>query len=247
MSFPLIAKPNIGERGFLVQKINSEEELQKYIYENSSTDFIIQEFVNYEIELGVLYFRFPDAPAGKVSSVTLKEFLNVTGDGRSSILELMEKNARARFQIKRLKAKMGEKIFQIPQQREEIILEFAGNHCLGTKFINGNHLINEKLNTVFDTIAKPINGFYYGRFDLKVKSLDDLYEGKNIKIMELNGVSSDPTHIFDPNSYLLKAYKDLASHWKIIYLISKKNRDNGIKPVTFSVLYKTISNHFRSR
>lgn len=244
ISFPLIAKPNIGERGFNVQKINNARELNQYIAATDFSDFIIQEFVNYELELGVLYHRLPGTADGKVSSVTIKEFLSVTGDGYSSVLELMQQSTRARFQIERLKRKMDDDIHRIPHEGEKVKLEVIGNHCLGTKFINGNHLINEKLHNVFNKIANSIEGFYYGRFDLKVKSLADLYNGENIKIMELNGVSSEPGHIYDPHGNLFNAYRDLMKHWKTVYEISKLNSKNGILPLGVKSVLRKTRDHF---
>ena len=102
-----------------------------------------------------------------------------------------------------------------------------------------NYLINEKLNEVFDKICIPINGFYYGRFDLKVKGIEDLYRGENIRIMELNGASSEPGHIYDPSLTLFKAYKDLLSHWKRLADISKGNMKLGLKPVSFLLIIKS--------
>ena len=111
--------------------------------------------------------------------------------------------------------------------QKKLYLEPIGNHCRGTTFYDAHHLINDKLNQVFDKIALEIHGFYYGRFDIKVPSLEDLYHGKNIIIFELNGVSSEVAHVYDPNYKLIQAYKDIAANMKIISLIAKKNHDNG--------------------
>ena len=66
---------------------------------------------------------------------------------------------------------MGDDINRIPINIEKVLLEPIGNHCRGTRFINFNHVINEDLNTAFDKISLPIKGFYYGRFDLKAKTI----------------------------------------------------------------------------
>jgi hypothetical protein len=76
--------------------------------------------------------------------------------------------------------------------------------------------------------------YYYGRFDLKVPSLQDLCQGKNLKIMEVNGVNSEPAHIYEPETKLSTAMKTLLNHWKIIYEISKMNRKRGLSPQKFS-------------
>jgi hypothetical protein len=61
-----------------------------------------------------------------------------------------------------------------------------------------------------------------------LKALKNLYEGNGIKVLELNGVSSEPAHIYDPDMNLIQAYKDVAQHMKIIYEISQANHKKGI-------------------
>ena len=243
LNFPIICKPNVGERGSQVEKINDKTALEKYL-KNLQEDFIIQEFITFEIELGVLYYRLPEETKGQVSSVTRKEFLSVIGDGKSSIEALMQASTRARFQLETMRLRLGEKIKEVIPAGEKRLLEPIGNHCRGTKFLDNNFLINEKLNQVFDEIALPIEGFHYGRFDMKVKSIEDLYEGKNIKIMELNGVSSEPGHIYDPKNTVWKAYRDLAKHWKIIADISIQQQKRGVQPIAPKIIWQVAREHF---
>ena len=242
--YPIICKPDVGERGTQVEKLYSNYDLVKYLSEVQE-DFIIQEFITYDIELGVLYYRYPDSLTGKVSSVTRKEFLSVLGDGKSSVEQLMQQNTRARFQIDSMRKRLGDMgMDEVIKTGEKRILEPIGNHCRGTKFLDNNFLLNSSLDEVFDKIALTIDGFHYGRFDIKVKSIEDLLEGKNIRIMELNGVSSEPGHIYDPKNTLWAAYRDLARHWKIIADISIQQQRKGIMPVPFSILWKVVKQHF---
>lgn len=243
IQFPIVAKPNVGERGFEVEKIIDILQLENY-HQRAAHEYIIQEFVEFSLELGVLFCRMPNEPIGKITSVTIKEFLSVKGDGKSSILQLMEQNTRARFQVEAVSKRLGNGVNQILEAGEEMLLEPIGNHCRGTRFVDGNHLINSKLDEVFNRIALPMTGFYYGRFDMKVKSLDDLYKGENIRIMELNGASSEPGHIYDARNGIVKAYRDLAFHWSLLALISIQNQKRGIKPVSFGTIVKTFSGHF---
>jgi len=242
--YPIICKPDVGERGTQVEKLYSNYDLVKYLSEVQE-DFIIQEFITYDIELGVLYYRYPDSFTGKVSSVTRKEFLSVSGDGKSNVEQLMQQNTRARFQIDSMRKRLGDMgMDEVIKTGEKRILEPIGNHCRGTKFLDNNFLLNSSLDEVFDKIALTIDGFHYGRFDIKVKSIEDLFEGKNIRIMELNGVSSEPGHIYDPKNTLWAAYRDLARHWKIIADISIQQQSKGIMPVPFSILWKVVKQHF---
>lgn len=242
LQFPIIAKPNIGERGTNVAKIENIGQLEVYHIQTNAA-YILQEFINYPIELGVLFSRLPNEKTGRVSSLTMKEFLKVVGDGTSTVRELIDKSNRARFQLGALAAKLGNKMEEIPAKGEIRLLEPIGNHCRGTKFVNVNHLINSRLDAVFNDVSKDFSGFYYGRFDLKVASLDDLYRGKNIKIMELNGVSSDPGHIYDPSYRLWQAYRDLCWHWKRSANISIINQKNGFSPLPFSEVWGIVKTH----
>lgn len=243
LAFPIIAKPNIGERGTNVAKIETIEQLHNY-HSTTQEDYIVQEFISYPIEFGVLFSRLPSESKGRVSSLTMKEFLTVIGDGKSTIKELIESSTRARFQLDGLESRLGASINEQLLENEKRLLEPIGNHCRGTKFVNANHLINEKLDEVFSRIAESFEGFYYGRFDMKVASLEDLYLGENIKIMELNGVSSDPGHIYDPDYRLWNAYRDLRWHWNRSAEISIHNQKRGISPLPFSEVWAIIKKHF---
>ena len=93
--------------------------------------------------------------------------------------------------------------------------------------MNGNHLITEKLSSSFDRISKQVNGFYFGRYDLRCASLQDLANG-NVKIVELNGCGAEPAHIYHPGSSLWKAIGVLITHWKNMYRISAENHKRGV-------------------
>ncbi len=243
IAFPIVAKPNIGERGRGVEKIDDELALKDYL-KIITEDLIIQEFVDYPIELGIFYHRFPNSTQDGISSVVMKEFLSITGNGRDPFGKLVSKNFRAKSRLKYLKAKYSNKWNLIIPEGITFKIEPIGNHCRGTTFLDGTHLINDQLVKVFREISKPLDGFYYGRFDIKVNSIRDLYEGENIKILEINGTNSEPAHIYDPDYSLFKAYREIIKHMNLIYKISRANRALGIKPMPFSILIKGLFHHF---
>lgn len=243
LSFPIVLKPNVGERGFEVEKITDLAALERYLAHHP-TDLIVQEYVDYDIELGVLYNRLPGQAQGQVTSVTLKEFLSVQGNGHSSIEQLMEQETRARFQLQAMRQRLGAGIQEVLPQGEKRMLEPIGNHCRGTKFLNANHLIDQRLNRVFDEIAQHMPDLHYGRFDMRVRSYADLYQGQYIRIMELNGASSEPGHIYDPQYTLRQAYRDLAQHWKILADICIAQRQRGVQPTPFGELLRVSYQHF---
>lgn len=243
MDFPVIVKPDIGERGFLVEKVNCLQELASYFQQNKAQS-IVQEYVTFPEEYNILYYRFPGAERGAITSITIKEFLTVVGDGQSTVKELMEKRKRACLQIKRLEDTQPELLNHIPRKGEELLLEPIGNHTRGTKFVNGNHLIDESLVNTFDEVAKQIDGIYFFRFDVRCASFEELKSG-NFKILEINGCGGEPSHVYDPEYPLLSAYKDLFEHWKIIYRIGIANKKRGIDYMTFSEAIRSVKSFRR--
>lgn len=239
ISFPLIAKPDIGERGWKVEKIHNQEELEAYV-KQMKVNFLIQEYIDYELELGLFYYRFPNQKKGVISSIVLKEFLTLRGDGKSTVQELILGHQRARLQYKVLQIKYRSMMREVLPHDEKITLVYIGNHCRGTKFLNGNHLINNRLVEVFDQISQSIPGFHYGRYDIRCKSLEELYDGREIKILELNGAGAEPGHIYDPEFPFLKVYGVLFHHWSVLYKISKANYLNGTAYMSLTEAWQAI-------
>lgn len=220
LAFPIIAKPNNGERGKGVEKIADLEELQAYFHSHLG-ELILQEFIDSKLELGVLYYRDPATGKGIITSIVKKGFLRVMGDGQSTLRELIRNNTRARFRENYLHQKFSRILDEVVPNGEEMYLEPVGNHCRGTEFLSAQSLINDRLTQVFDEICAPLNRFDYGRFDLKVESIEKLYAGETIKIMEINGVNAEPAHIYDKSFTLLKAYQDIKKHFDILYAIAQ--------------------------
>lgn len=223
IEFPLIAKPDMGFRGLLVKKIDSKIELETYL-KKYPIDSIIQEFIEYNNECGIFYQRNPSEETGTISSITLKRFLSVLGDGASTLKELILNDARAKLYVKILSEIYQNKLDSIPKNQEKIVLSVIGNHSKGTQFMCGNHLISQKLEHTFDQLSKSIAGWYYGRIDLKYNSFEELENGNDFKILEINGILAEPTHIYDAESYTyFQALKAIRTHWKSLYEIAITN------------------------
>lgn len=230
MNLPLIFKPDLGERGFMVKKLTTRQEIEEYLLQIKA-DFLIQEWIQLPLEYGVSYIKFPGEGKGKVTSVVGKEMLSITGNGKTTLQELILLQDRAKLQWNKLKYTYHERLNSIIPVGEKVELVSIGNHALGTRFINANYLINDKLSDTFNAISHHIEGFYVGRYDLRCASLEDLYEG-NIKILELNGCGAEPAHIYDPDFSLLQALHVLVIHWNNIFKIARANRKKGLNYVS---------------
>ncbi|HMJ69510.1 MAG TPA: hypothetical protein VK508_11460 [Cyclobacteriaceae bacterium] len=231
LSFPLIFKPDLGERGWMVRKINDERDIEKYLGE-IRIDFIAQTLVDLPLEFGVFYIRYPDKPDGRVTSVTMKQFLSVTGDGKSTLRDLILSLDRAKLQWDLLEVKYSDELDHVLRSGEVKELVSIGNHCLGTTFINANHLITPKLHASFDRISNQVKGFNFGRYDLRCASFEDLEAGR-VMIVELNGCGAEPAHIYHPGASFWTALGTLFVHVHNMYRVSAINHSMGVPYLSF--------------
>lgn len=226
IKYPLIAKPDIGLRGSAVKKINSIVDLKKYS-DKANFDYVVQDLIPYENEIGIFYVRYPDEKTGRITGIVSKEFLIITGNGYSTVEELIKENPRYELQLRVLKQEYGKKLLDILPKEEKLNLVPYGNHARGAKFIDGNHWITPKLTQMVNEMCLQIPEFYFGRLDVMYNTIEELEQGVNFLIVELNGASSEPTHIYDPKHSLFFAWKELARHITYMYEISAANHKNG--------------------
>jgi hypothetical protein len=81
---------------------------------------------------------------------------------------------------------------------------------------------------LFEEIAQNIGGFYWGRFDIRVAQIKDLYTGNHLKVLEVNGSQSEPTHLYDPGYNLLHAYSVMLKHFRLNYRFARSLVNQGI-------------------
>ena len=229
LKFPMVGKPDIGMKGMSVKKLESEAELSDYAA-GSKVDFLVQEFIPFENEVGIFYYRYPNETKGHISGIVRKEFLTVTGNGKMTIEELLNVEKRYVLQIPVLKKTYGEKLNTVLKTGEEFLLVPYGNHVRGAKFIDDSHLIDEELLNTIDGICQKVNGFYFGRMDVRYNTWEELKHGKNFSIIELNGAGSEPTHIYDPKHSVFFAWKEIIRHNKILWRISRMNHHPEKQP-----------------
>lgn len=226
ITFPFIAKPDIGLRGSAVKKIDSLEDLKSY-HHKANFDYLIQNLIPFPNEVGIFYVRYPHEKNGKITGIVAKEFLIVEGDGCSTIEELLKANPRYELQLKALQKEYGNQLKDILPKGEKRNLVPYGNHARGAKFLDYSHLISSELTKVIDDMCLQIDEFYFGRMDLMYNTWEDLEQGKNFSIVELNGAASEPTHIYDPKHSLFFAWKELARHITYMFEISVANHKRG--------------------
>lgn len=222
MHYPLIMKPDIGMRGLEVGKVESDDDVRAYL-KNCRVDFLVQDFVKLEKEVGIFYCRMPGDKNGIITGIVAKEFLSVTGNGIHTIEQLLSQNSRFVLQLPVLRLTMSDRMSEIPDKGANVLLVPYGNHARGARFLDISDRADPELTAAIDILCKNIPEFYFGRIDLRYQSLEDLKKLKNFSIIELNGAGSEPTHIYDPRHSLFFAWKEIIRHWSLLCSVSMKN------------------------
>ncbi len=231
--YPFVVKPENGMMGLLFRIIENEVQLKKY-HSISPVEYIVQEFSDYPVEVSVFYYRYPWKQNGTVSGFIMKEYMQVKGDGITTLKALIAAHPKAKLKPEEMAAKHSENFETILSNDEIYFLSLAGNHNRGARFINLHKEIDQDITDVMDSLSTDENKFYYGRFDIKAKSIADLKRGVHFDILEYNGAGAEPNHIYDCGMSLWQAYGEITKHWKIMFEIAKYNNMNGYPYWKFS-------------
>ena len=231
--YPLMGKPNIGGRGRGVEKLNDENDVLTYAL-LAAMDFHIQEFISYENELGIFYYRFPGQQQGSISGIAGKEFLKVTGDGKRSVRELLMLSSRGVLQLTELNIHHPELMKEVIPEKEVFTVVPYGNHARGAKFLDLPDFITPALTQMVDSLCRQIPDFHFGRLDIRYRNRELLESGKEFSVLEVNGAGSEPTHIYDPRHSLFFAWKEIVRHWILLFKISRANHRRGHPYLSFS-------------
>jgi hypothetical protein len=224
--YPFFCKPDVGGKGRGVAKIEDEEQLLKY-HSSSPINYIIQQAIPYKNEIGIFYCRLPNNENGFISGIVGKQPIQIIGNGVLTLQQLIEQVPRYYFQRKSLFEKYKKDWNKILYKGEFFILSEIGNHARGSLFTDLTKHNTPQLEQLIDTISKTYNTFYFGRYDIKFNTWEELYQGKNFMLIELNGSGSEPTHIYHPNKSIVQAWKIILYHWKVLYKIAAINHKNG--------------------
>ncbi len=238
LSFPLIAKPDIGCNGAGVQLIADAAELRHYIASFPTGEkLLLQLWVDDPGEAGIFYVRDPEAERGSIFSITLKYFPYVVGDGVSTVEQLVRADARAGRIADVYLSRFGDQQHRVLARGEPFRLVLTGNHCKGAIFRDGTYLATPALTAQFETIARSIPEFHFGRFDVRFTSLAELQRG-NFRIIEVNGAGSEATHVWDPDMGLFDAYRVLFRQINMAFSIGAKLRTRGLQPISLLTLLR---------
>jgi hypothetical protein len=228
LSFPLIVKPNIGFKGYKVVKVYNMDELQTYINDcDKNREWLIQEFLNFDCEYSLLFHRVPGTDKCGISSLVEKIYPFVTGDGKSSLSDLIENYENPFMDREVVRRRWQSQYKSVPKIGVKIILDEIGNYARGSKFYNIGDKIDQELIAATKNYFQEVDGLDFFRMDFKADSLNAYKKGR-FKILEVNGAKSEPIHIYDPESTFIGNAIIIKDHWiKIREIVQARRQMKG--------------------
>ncbi len=240
LQYPVVLKPDAGQRGSGVSVVRDATALHAYL-RSATGPILLQEHIEGE-EFGVFYMRHPAAAQGQVFSITEKTFPVIVGDGRSSLEQLLMANSRTHYMAAFLLRLHADKLSTVLAAGSQFKVVEIGSHCRGSVFLDANALITPDLAATMHTISAQIPGFFFGRFDLRVPNKVSLRAGQGIKVLEVNGVTSESTNMYDPSHSVFKAYKIMFKQWSKAFEIGQANINHGAARVSLLQLVRYLVN-----
>ncbi|MFT3979159.1 MAG: hypothetical protein QM687_01730 [Ferruginibacter sp.] len=239
-NYPFIVKPDVGMMGFMFRKVSDAEQLKLY-HQSIPIVYLVQELVDYPIEVSVFYFRMPNEKKGTVSGFLKKEPAFVIGDGKSTVETLLQLNEQHKHKKEMLMERHAAHLQEIPAPGEKHYLSLASNRGQGGNMEGIDHEIDEELQHLMDSLSHHAGKFYYGRYDIKCTSVEDLKKGRNFSILEFNGAGAGVQHIYANDYSLFKACSVILTHWKMLFKISRYNHiHNGVRYWSFMEGWKHL-------
>jgi len=252
LELPLVLKPDVGQRSSGVQVLRTEEALA-HALEHISIDSILQAHVEGP-ELGLFWLTRPGAEAGEIFSITEKVLPEVTGDGVHTLEQLILADDRAVCMAAHYFKVNAARLEEVPAAGESVRLVELGTHCRGAVFLDGRRYETpelaaavESLSRGFEPAREGLPGFCFGRYDVRFPGGDPEAHGADFQVLELNGMTAEATHIYDPSVSLLEAYRTLASQWRLAFEIAAANRRAGQRPATLREAFGELLRYRREQ
>jgi len=240
VGLPLVVKPDAGQRGEGVRIVRTAEALEQALAESHEA-LVVQEFVPGE-EYGLFFARFPGEEPGRLISLTHKVLPEVTGDGRRTLERLILEDPVHRAMAAFFLARNARALERVPAAGERVQIGELGTHCRGARFLDGSALATPELVEALERIVRRAPGFCFGRFDVRAASPEELRAGR-FTVIELNGVTSEAAHVYDPRYTLPRAWAALLAQWRLAYAIGAENARRGARVSRLGELRRAIADY----
>lgn len=235
--YPVILKSNVGSVGKGIVKVSTDDDVDKHT-PRLLGGYILQKFTSNPFECGVFYVRQKGKP--KITGINKKHFPTVVGNGRDDVLALAKSHPRySKHWNSFLQDIDTTEVLQLGAEKR---LSFIGSHTLGCKFTDDGDLHTDELEKAIFAVFETQSGFNFGRVDVKAADEEAFKRGEFV-VIEVNGVASLPTHMFDPKYSVWQAYEIFFQHAKYLANIAAEQRSQPMVLLSYwQVLQKVKEN-----
>jgi hypothetical protein len=232
IGYPVVAKPDLGLCGHGVCRLDSPAALRAYAerYPDGET-IVVQPYLADDNEAGIFYVRDPDTGAGRLIGLALRYYPRVTGDGVSTLAQLIRADARAARLFASSAHACALDLDVVPAAGATVRLSTIGSTRVGGLYRDGGALIAPGLVRAIDAIARDMAEFHFGRFDVRFRSARELSAGTGFTIMEVNGAGSEAIQAWDPDVGLLAGFRMIFAKQRLLCAIGAANRRRGARPI----------------
>ncbi|GHC49784.1 DedA family protein [Roseibacillus persicicus] len=241
-SWPVVLKLDVGERGQGVAIVRNKDEANEWLNLNKNSPALVQEFIT-GLEVGIHWARRPGETSGRITSLARKLPQSLSGNGRETVEELILHDQRAAAMAKHFLSQHAQRLHEIPAEGEKLVLTELGTHCLGAIFEDARNCITPELSLSMDQAGRSYEGFHFGRYDIRVPDEESLKKGEGLVILELNGVTGEPAHIYQPGYPLRKGLSDLRKHYQLASKIGYQLQKEGTPSASLKELWCLIKEH----
>ena len=237
LSFPVIAKPDLGLCGYGVRRIDDIAALRGYLaaFPRDET-VVLQAYLPQDGEAGIFYARDPDTDYGRIIGMALRYFPQVTGDGQRSVAELIAASPRAGRLLASAAHECATDLARVPGIGEIVRLSTIGSTRVGGLYRDGGAYVTPQLSAAIDAIARDMPSFHFGRFDVRFETLAQLSAGRGFTIMEINGAGSEAIQAWDPATGLLDGFRMIFLKQRVLFAIGDAMRRRGVVPIGLPLL-----------
>lgn len=233
----VVCKPDSGERGQGVAVVRDLAHARRWL-EQCPIDGLVQRWIGGE-EFGVVWRRLPNGGC-EIRSLARKVPPVLRGDGTSTLQDLILADERtaplAAFHLRQ----HGGRLDEVPAAGARVVLGELGTHCRGATFLDARSLRTPALAAAFAEFLRDAKGLDFGRFDVRVKDDDALRRGEGVWVLEFNGVTGEPAHMYQPGYPWWRGVVDLCAHWRAACATGCANSARGHRPARLREVFAML-------
>lgn len=232
LSYPFIVKPDIGYAGAGIFLIENKEQLEELSKKPNHVQLLVQEYIQLEREFSIMFHNIEQADGQPFFSLIEKKLPYVTGDGISTLLELIHQSPNKKLRKEIILERFKSKGNLVLDEGKTMLIDYVGAISKGAVVeripVNSADVLYTRLYDMF--MRQEIN---FARVDVKAESLEALRNGEFV-IMEVNGIKAEPLEIYIKELPLSERVGIVSRQWKNLSLLAKRQREKGIMPNSFS-------------